>query len=235
MKTQCPSCRKTLTVPEAAVGRKGKCPACGMVFVVQAPVDETPPIELVPESPPIQREKGVGHRSIDERIVKLENDLAIAKSSSRWLMVGVVAMAFVGVIVMVVGLVWLLALSGNKAPTTEVQATQKVLRAHEFDLVDVNGKTRAFLRVLKDKSTLMLMDETDKIRLILAVGSDTSFLKMYDGNDKCRIGVDCSPGPGLCMFDENGQLRSGLSDQNLIVSKSLIVRDENGNGVWHAP
>ncbi len=36
MVTKCPACQKSLKVPDTAVGRKGKCPACGTTFLVAA-------------------------------------------------------------------------------------------------------------------------------------------------------------------------------------------------------
>ncbi len=42
MKLACPQCGKLLQVPETSVGKKGKCPACQAVFVVESPASVTP-------------------------------------------------------------------------------------------------------------------------------------------------------------------------------------------------
>lgn len=42
MKLSCPQCGKLLQVPETSIGKKGKCPACQSVFVIEAPAAETP-------------------------------------------------------------------------------------------------------------------------------------------------------------------------------------------------
>jgi alkanesulfonate monooxygenase SsuD/methylene tetrahydromethanopterin reductase-like flavin-dependent oxidoreductase (luciferase family) len=39
----CPGCAKALKVSDASVGKKCKCPGCGLIFPVQAPAAPPPP------------------------------------------------------------------------------------------------------------------------------------------------------------------------------------------------
>jgi hypothetical protein len=52
----CPTCGKKLRAPEAAAGKKGKCPGCQNTFQVPEPVYEAeeagPPVVEIDESPP---------------------------------------------------------------------------------------------------------------------------------------------------------------------------------------
>lgn len=55
LRVQCPTCGKTLGVPESAAGREGKCNACGSKLVVPkvaAPVAFDPPMAPPPPPPP---------------------------------------------------------------------------------------------------------------------------------------------------------------------------------------
>ena len=52
-KTACPSCRKALQVPDAALGKRGKCPACGHAWQISKPVPVVAPV-LAPEPTPVK-------------------------------------------------------------------------------------------------------------------------------------------------------------------------------------
>jgi len=47
----CPSCGKTLSAPESAVGKKAKCPACGTLMIVPEAVLEAEEIGAAGEQP----------------------------------------------------------------------------------------------------------------------------------------------------------------------------------------
>ena len=49
-KANCPSCGKALQVPDAALGKKVKCPACTQVFQIARPVVDAEP---EPQMPPV--------------------------------------------------------------------------------------------------------------------------------------------------------------------------------------
>ncbi|HOI54312.1 MAG TPA: hypothetical protein PLP01_03615 [Phycisphaerae bacterium] len=63
MIVKCPTCGKPLTVPDEAVGRKGKCPQCGTVFcagsdqprLAPAPIRPAPTAAPVAESAEARR------------------------------------------------------------------------------------------------------------------------------------------------------------------------------------
>ncbi|MGI9455573.1 MAG: hypothetical protein ACR2NU_03380 [Aeoliella sp.] len=51
LKLKCP-CGKTLSAPESAVGKRGKCPKCGMKFVVPGPKKKAPAATSTPAPSP---------------------------------------------------------------------------------------------------------------------------------------------------------------------------------------
>ena len=53
MKVRC-LCRAKLTFPDERAGKRGKCPKCGVEFIVKAPVVRVPPPSLsLPPSAPV--------------------------------------------------------------------------------------------------------------------------------------------------------------------------------------
>lgn len=50
MKVRC-HCRAKLTFPDERAGKRGKCPKCGMEFIVRAPVVRVPPPPSAPPPP----------------------------------------------------------------------------------------------------------------------------------------------------------------------------------------
>ena len=121
--------------------------------------------------------------TIEERLEKLEQELARAKRRNRHLLV----FALVAAGVAVLAAAWIgtpgkvLAENGAKAPN--------VVRANGFILEDADGKSRATLVASKDGPALRLFDENGKVRATLTALKD---------------------GPGLCLFDENGKFRATL-------------------------
>ena len=51
----CPSCGKNLTVPLSAAGKKGRCPSCSHIFLLEAPPSPIDP-EPLPELAPLQND-----------------------------------------------------------------------------------------------------------------------------------------------------------------------------------
>ena len=55
MLAYCPSCGKNLTVPLSAAGKKGRCPSCSHIFLLEAPPSPIDP-EPLPELAPLQND-----------------------------------------------------------------------------------------------------------------------------------------------------------------------------------
>ncbi len=93
----------------------------------------------------------------EERLEKLERELTRAKRDNRRMIV-------VGVGI-VLGALALLVVRGSPVSVARAQeaADKTVIRAHEFLLVNEQGKTRAVLGVVKDGAALELFDEQDKL------------------------------------------------------------------------
>jgi hypothetical protein len=186
----------------------------------------------------------------EERLEKLERELAVAKRCNRRLL------TFVAMTIGGLALVWTLTKTTSAAYAQEVEAVQKVVRANSFALVDENGKTRAMLGTTKDGTMLSLLDENGVLRAGLGVLKNGSELTLFGENGNKRAGLSVNRyGPGLALYDENGKNRAmlvvaenqpglTLSDENgkpraiLGVFKSgpvLGLRDENGKDIWSAP
>lgn len=107
----------------------------------------------------------------DERLDKLEKELARAKRRNRRLL------AVVGLAMGVVALVWIVGLVGGKAPVRtfsdalrESSAAGTVIRANQFVLEDQNGKSRAGLGVAEGSAGLVLTDEDGHLCASLVAG-----------------------------------------------------------------
>jgi hypothetical protein len=146
--------------------------------------------------------------TVEERLGKLERELAIAKRYDRRLLT-IVALTVGGM-----GLVWTLTKTMSAAYAQETEAipkivsVPKVVHANKFVLEDENGKPRAELSFNKDGPLLSLWDENGKPRAMLS----GSGLKLWDENGKTRVFLDV------------------LKDMTV-----LSLRDENGKVVWEAP
>jgi len=171
----------------------------------------------------------------EERLTKVERELARVKRRSRWLLGGVLLAAGA----------WA-ALAGFKGSATAAARTEvedrfqqagegfKVVRANRFVLEDEKGKNRAMLTTFADGAGLTLYDENSKARVMLGVSNDGPALFLYDEKGKGRARLAASNnGPGLQLCDEKGKTRAGL---NVLKSGSwLHLRDENGKTIWRAP
>jgi hypothetical protein len=162
----------------------------------------------------------------EERLEKVERELAQAKRRARRLVIA--ALACIGVLVVA----WAGVLQATAQ--REAHVAPKVV-ARSFVLVDENGKTRAVLAGVKDGPALGLYDENGKTRAWLDVGEDGPGLTLYDENGKGRamlaVGKD---GPGLLgLYDENGKPSAVLD-----VGKhgpGLVLFDKERKIVFRAP
>lgn len=173
----------------------------------------------------------------DERLDKVERELARAKRRNRWLLVA---------LGLAVG-AWILAgtltprtagaqggsrtlgdildeakaQGGTPAPTLLERVVGKEagggawvneVRAKRFVLVDDAGRERAMLDVLADGPRLALFDAAGKPRAWLSVDKDGPVLGLGDENGKGRVvlAVD-EDGPWLHLRDAAGKARVALS------------------------
>ena len=188
----------------------------------------------------------------EERLAKVEQELAHVKRRSRWLLGGVALALGVGLVA------W--AFGPDKTLAQAASGAVKEVRANAFYLVDGTGKERASLAVTTGGPGLILWDAAGKPRAFLgmppsAAGSATG-LWLYDaaGKQRAACGVTAD-GPGLTLLDATGKERAELSvakdwprlslfDENdktraiLGVAKDgprLSLGDEAGKVIWSAP
>jgi hypothetical protein len=175
----------------------------------------------------------------EERLEKLERELACAHRRSRWLL---------AVLVLAVGGLCLARTWTSTTALAQAQgaiATPRAVRASEFILEDENGKTRASLNVGKDGPGLTLYSENGKGCAGLSVCTDTPSLFLRDKNDRLRADLALSKnGPTLNLFDENGKPRVALGavqtespdgTQIKYPESSLFLLGPDGKRLWSAP
>lgn len=155
---------------------------------------------------------------IEDRMEKMERELARATRDNRRLLAGLIIVFGLAVTV------WILApgmtiLAGHRAPK-EIHSTKFILEDANgksraelgmtedgpvFRLKDQNGKDRALLYI-HDKVGLTLNDENGKTRLALGVIQNAPCLFFFDTNDESRISLTVlKEGPFLGLYDEKHQ------------------------------
>lgn len=129
----------------------------------------------------------------EERLEKLEKELAKAKRKSRLMLVAAV---------MTVAGMFLLGAEGDQSPM--------VIRAQSFAVVDQNGNALAILGLGTDgQPGLFLYDQNSHVRGGLTVAENgVSTLGIYDQNGSPRavLGVDKNGTPGLALLDQSGTI-----------------------------
>lgn len=139
----------------------------------------------------------------EERLGKLEQELARAKRRSR--------VTLVAAVMTMAGMVLLGA--GN-------DAVQKVVRAEKFELVGSTGDIRARLGVDKKMGTaLMLYDQNGNARAVLSATDPAAGLVLWDqdGVIRCALNLLEKTGASLTLSDQNG------------ISRTSLTVDERGN------
>lgn len=175
--------------------------------------------------------------TIQERLEKLERELARTRRRDRLLFVGLVLTAVLlacgkspspGAVpqgVMEKRVAALEAAVKEMGDRLDAIEKQKMMRAESFAVVDGKGKIRALL----DVTGLALYDENDEIRVFLNATKTGSGLSLHDENAKVRVMLDADKdGTRLLLSDENEKVRTML-----VVDKdgpSLALSDENGKG-----
>ena len=160
--------------------------------------------------------------TVDERLEKLEKELARAKRRIRWLVdLEKATRAAKGIIQ---GTTFLLVDSeGRERATLTVTPDGPLL-----GLADENGKPRAKLTAFKDGPSLDLWDDQGNRRIALHAGKDGPILTLVDENGKGAAGLTVvnKDGPGLVLADEKGKFRARLAVKKN--GPALLLIDENG-------
>ena len=164
----------------------------------------------------------VAAMTVEERVEKLERELAGAKRRSMALVAGLC----------VLGVVWL---GGRSMDTAQAQAgVAELVRAQKFELVDERGKVCAELGLMEGKPMLGLRDDKGELRAALAVGEVGPWLSLFDEKGGSRAALALSEGwPMLSLRDEKGERRVWLGLIRLGPGLSLF--DEDGELIWGAP
>jgi hypothetical protein len=115
--------------------------------------------------------------TMEERLVKMEQDLARARRFSRRFLTGL------GLVVLGGVLVWAVGRSMDRAEAAE-KGGGKEIRANRFVLEDAEGKVRAVLGLIDDRPSLIFWDAAGKGRVAVGMGKDGPSLFMTDANGK---------------------------------------------------
>ena len=138
--------------------------------------------------------------TIEERLEKLEIELARAKHRNHILM-AVVLLAFVLLAAAMTAVI------GRLTTPAGIASRENIVKANKFILVDENGKEHASLAMDALGPRLRLFDENGKPRTSLAVDVNGPMLGLFDVNGKNRagLGVD-KDGPMLGLLDEDSKV-----------------------------
>lgn len=159
----------------------------------------------------------------DERLEKVEGQLARVRWFNRCLIACIVLSLGVWFIVKTLG-----------PETAWAQSGAKEIRANKFVLEDENGKDRAKLLVDNKGTGLFIYDENGKTRALLSVFKDSPGLNLFDENGKLRAELMVfKDEPALQLNDENGKARVSLEVNKTI--PSFVMFDENRKPIWKAP
>ena len=132
----------------------------------------------------------------EERLEKVERELAATRRRSRWLLAGVALCLAIG----------LGASAFGPSAAQAGAAAPAIIRAQLFELVDAAGEPRAMLALTKDGTMLALYDAASKPRASLSVFEDEPVLALIDAVGKTRAMLDVTAdGPGLHLFDAAGR------------------------------
>ena len=90
------------------------------------------------------------------------------------------------------------------------QTTFQIVRAHEFELIDVKGRTRGKLGFSADAQPyLQLRDENDVGGVWVGVSRDTGMaVNDIDGKTRLVLSVDATGNPSLVVRNRDHQTRS---------------------------
>lgn len=151
----------------------------------------------------------------DERLEKLELELARSRRRFRWLIVGA-GLCFVSAAILYAGR----TRSGDAGVNREFRATS-------FVLEDASGKPRASLGMDEDGLELRLRYENGNIGAALCLHEEKVVLNLADHNEKPRAVLGLTKNmPILCLYDEKEEPRATVAV--LGDGPHLVLRDEKG-------
>ena len=128
--------------------------------------------------------------SIEARLNKIENQTRQLK-----------VLSFILLVVFAGGIFWISRIH---------MQTAGILTGHQFLLVDDDGRARGGLALGPDGPFLSLRDAVGKERLLVGLGNGPH-LTLRDSGEVGRIVLGVvSTGPGLMMYDDQGQARAQL-------------------------
>jgi len=184
--------------------------------------------------------------TIEDRLEKLERELACAKRRNHWLLAGVGLALGIGLVAWAFGPATVLAQS--------TQASLREVRANSFVLEDETGKVGAMLAMTKDGPMLSLLDENGQrlvwmdvskkgptLNLLAKHGQGGVALSALEGKPllhvfgygKGVVGLSAlEDGPGLVMGAEGGRSFATLALTKTGPRLSLFEKDKI---VWSAP
>ena len=158
----------------------------------------------------------------EERLEKLEKELARAERRNRWLLAGAAFVIIVGV-----GLCGN-AFRVNEAMAQPVSGAVKEVRAKNFVLVDQSDRVRAELRMTEDQPGLALFDERGKARAVLSMLENRPALALVDDQGNTRVVLNVEENQsGLALYKERRILRAYLYEGK--EGAGLTLYDEQGN------
>lgn len=154
----------------------------------------------------------------EERLERLECELARSKRRFRWLIIGA-GLCLVSAAVLYA-----------YRSRSDASGVGKELRATSFVLEDLSGKPRASLGMDEDGLELRLRYENGKIGAALCLHEEKMVLSLSDTNGIPRavLGVTQNM-PLLCLYDEKQEPRATLAV--LADGPHLVLRDEKGKPV----
>lgn len=142
----------------------------------------------------------------EERLEKLEAELATAKRNNRRLMAGVGLV--LGVFILFVAVRAITGVAYSQAGGD----VEKVIRANKFEVVDNQGRTRAIFTEVTSGAGLAIFDEKGKTQILLSMDKETGpALILHDETSDFSATLSVKKvGPALSLNDERGNIRAGL-------------------------
>jgi len=181
--------------------------------------------------------------TIEERLEKLEQELAAAQRRIHWILGG-------GILLILVCLICLYVVMNGKIHVNTICAKMLIVEDEKGEgsaclaggkygpsllMYDDNYECRLDIGVLDFGGPhVYLLDENGKTRAELSSAKDGPRLNLYDEKGKNRATmVMLKVGSVLALADENGKTRAELSASK--IGPKLTLFDENQKGIWGTP
>lgn len=167
----------------------------------------------------ILKRKGLD-MTTDERLEKLERQLATTRYRYRWLAI-IAGVLFIG--------------SAMAPPAENVDVTEE-LRTRRLVIEDQNGGHRVLITTVRGQPALVMLDENGKGRISLAILKSGPSLDLLDSNGRNRLSLfqDKIRNPTIQLNDMMGRGRASLK-LNAVCDGSLTFFDDDGRGTASFP